>query len=188
MAERELSRRNLFRRFVPEATEEVTRKVRGDLGPLPLRRRPPGAVDEARFLELCTRCSDCSEACPHYAVHALASWVGIGGGTPVMVPDQRACHLCEGFPCAAACETGALELPATPLWKLGSVRLVQERCLPFMGPECGACAGLCPPDAPALRLVLTRPSIERDVCVGCGRCIEACPTDPKAIELLELEE
>ena len=105
-----------------------------------------------------------------------------------MAPDKRACHLCEGFPCVAACETGALEMPPTPLWKLGTVRLVRERCLPFMGPECGACAGLCPPAAPALRLALTRPQIDQDTCVGCGRCIEACPTLPKAIELVELDE
>ncbi len=180
MGERALSRRNLFRRFVPEATEQLARTVQQEL---PEWRRPPGAVEEARFLDLCTRCDDCADACPHAAVHTLAAWVAIGAGTPVMVPDSRACHLCEGFPCAAACPTGALRVPETRLWKLGTVRLVTERCLPYMGPECGACAGLCPADAPALTLTLTRPAIDAETCVGCGRCIEACPTLPKAIEL-----
>lgn len=188
MAERDVTRRALFRRFVPEAVEHVGRDLRDAAGvEPPLRRRPPGAVDERTFLERCTRCGDCIDACPHAAVFKLADSVPFGGGTPVMAPDRRPCHLCDGFPCAAACEQGALVPPDGTLWKLGSVRIDESRCLPFMGPECGACAGLCPPDAPALTLRLGRPSVEEETCVGCGRCIEACPTSPPAIEIAPLE-
>ena len=78
---------------------------------LPIRRRPPGALPEETFLARCTACGDCIKACPHNAIHVLAEWVKPGTGTPVMVPDSRACHMCEGFPCAAACGEGALAQP-----------------------------------------------------------------------------
>ncbi|MCA9772736.1 MAG: 4Fe-4S binding protein, partial [Myxococcales bacterium] len=53
-------------------------------------------------------------------------------------------------------------------------------------PECGACAGLCPTETPALRLTRGRPVVDDDACVGCGLCIEACPTSPKALIFEEL--
>ena len=48
--------------------------------------RPPGAVDEAVFLERCTKCSDCIEACPHDAIV-----VDPRDGTPVLFADQMPC-------------------------------------------------------------------------------------------------
>ena len=151
---------------------------------LPPRVRPPGAVAEREFLARCTACMDCIEACPHNAIHTLAKHVSPGAGTPVMVLDARACHMCEGFPCAAACPEQALLVPSEPVVRYGTVRVDPGRCLPFLGPECGACAGLCPTGAEgALRLQRGRPMIDDEACVGCGLCVEACVVRPSAIEL-----
>ena len=152
---------------------------------LPARRRPPGAVSEALFLARCTACGDCVKACPKNAIHVLADWVEPGAGTPVMVPESRPCHMCEGFPCAVACPEGALAKPEGA-WTLGVVIIDESTCLPFRGPECGACAGLCPADADALTLRRGRPEINFDRCLGCGLCIEACPVRPSAIEMVPL--
>lgn len=180
-----VSRRLWFKNLIPEATEHVARQATGGLESLAPRRRPPGAVDEREFLRACTRCMKCVEACEYKAVHTLAQWVGIGGGTPVMVPDSRPCRLCEAFPCAAACPEGAL-IPPAEGWKLGEVVLDAGACLPYQGPECGACAGLCPSDPAAITLRLGRPQVSADDCTGCGLCIEACPTTPKALRLRPL--
>lgn len=153
---------------------------------LPFRLRPPGARPEAEFLAMCTGCGDCVEACPHNAVHTLADWVRPGAGTPVMVPQERPCHMCEGFPCASSCPEGALLQPVQS-WSLGKVWIDPARCLPFQGPECGACAYLCPEGVEALRLIRDLPVLSEDACIGCGLCIAACPTEPKAIRMMEPE-
>ena len=183
----DLARRSWLKGLLPAARDAVAQSL---LRPLerafPPRRRPPGAIVEASFLTVCTRCGECASACPHAAIHTYRESAGVLAGTPVLLPDRRPCHMCEGFPCAAACEEGALIPPEEATWPLGEVRLVEGRCIAFAGPDCGACASLCPPEAEALRLVRGRPVIDPEACVGCGRCIEACPVLPAAIELLPL--
>lgn len=182
------ARRRWLRGLLPRGAEAVGRAVGCAVDArLPKRRRPPGAVPEALFLAGCTQCMQCVEACPHNAIHTLKDSVGLGAGTPVMVPEARACHMCDGFPCAAACPEKVLEVPSAPVWRLGTARIDPQRCLPFRGPECGACAGWCPEGAPALTLRLGKPRIDPAICVGCGLCIPACPTRPGAIDIAPLD-
>lgn len=180
------------RRFFKDVLGHGARAVADASAPLveliPRRRRPPGAVPELAFLAKCTACGDCVTACPHHAVFTLAPHVTPGANTPVMVPDDRACHMCADFPCIAACETGALAAPTMSSLRLGTVRIAKDRCFVFRGPECGACAGLCPEGVRGLTLKAGRPIVDEEVCVGCGLCIEACPTRPPAIELIALDE
>ncbi len=58
----------------------------------------------------------------------------------------------------------------------------RSRCLPWSGPECGACADACPIPG-ALRWEGTRPDIDPGRCVGCGLCREACILDPPAVRV-----
>ncbi len=179
------------------------------------QRRPPGALPEPQFMDRCSRCGDCVSACPHQAVFLFNTDQGDLANTPVMMPDKRACHLCEELPCVVACTTGALRVPSMkgadtlaqassmssgsgvapdPIGpgvdldqlRLGTVRINEAQCFAFKGPECGACVGVCPRDISAIASVRWRPQLNAAMCVGCGLCIEACPTDPKAITLLPL--
>lgn len=171
--------------MLPTALETV--KALDELVPsAPEPLRPPGALPEAAFLEACTRCGLCVPACPHTSVFVFNGKAAPElVGTPTLDPAQRACHMCDGFPCITACEPAALR-PPTELPKLGHVVLVPESCLPFMGPECGACRGLCPTEQPALKLRLGKPQIDEELCIGCGICIEACPTSPKSLTFVPL--
>jgi ferredoxin-type protein NapG len=181
------SRRNFFRNLVQKSAETAAKTVAERL---PKRRRPPGALSEPAFMTACDRCHKCVAACPEHAIFTLNMDAGISVNTPVMVPEERPCLMCEGFPCAAACPTGALKVPEEETVRLGTVRLNPAHCFVFRGPECGACAGLCPTESlaedPPLKLVMRKPQIDSDSCVGCGRCIEACPTIPKAIEMVPI--
>ena len=181
-----IGRRRWLGALLPTVADTVTRAVAPSFE-LEAQRRPPGACPEPLFLKRCTRCGDCVKACPHDAVHVFSEQAGALAGTPVMVPEQRACHMCDGFPCAAACEEGALSSPASALWPLGKVRIEAGRCIAFAGPECGACVGVCPGGLVSIRLERWRPELDPETCVGCGLCIEACPTTPPAIEMLPLD-
>ena len=154
-----------------------------------LRQRPPGAVQETRFLELCTRCDECVEACPHGAILKYNHHAPFHlQGTPVIRPHLRACHMCEDFPCAKACSQGALqELPLGKAWRLGKAEIDPERCIAYLGPECGACRDQCPIGIRGLYLVGERPHIDESQCVGCGLCLESCVTTPSAIKVVPLE-
>jgi len=149
--------------------------------------RPPFALDEAHFLSACTRCDACMQACPHGTINILSSRRGLRvAGTPVLDLLNNACHLCADWPCVAACEPGALKLPPReeekppPLPQLAEIRIDTQTCLPYSGPECGACASSCPVPG-ALIWNQCKPYIVPQLCVGCALCRETCIVEPKAV-------
>jgi ferredoxin-type protein NapG len=179
-----ISRRQLFTRLFRKAVEKAADAAVESENEDEQEEetcRPPGAVREDVFMARCARCNDCVDACPHDAIFVVAD--GFDAGTPFMILDEAPCHMCEGFPCAAACSTGSLVKPEGTTWTLGKVAINERHCLAFLGRECVACEGLCPEDAQALTFVANKPQVNEEMCVGCGLCISACPTVPKAIDL-----
>jgi len=150
--------------------------------------RPPGAQGELDFLLNCTRCGECADACPHQVIFPLSARLGAQvAGTPAMDLLNKGCHLCKDWPCIAACEPGALEQPQSPpaaptLPRMAVARVNIQACLPYSGPECGACASSCPVPG-AMLWEQEKPRIDPDQCTGCAMCREACILDTKAIEI-----
>ena len=131
--------------------------------------RPPGAESESLFLERCTRCGDCAKACPYGSVR-----FDVQDGSPVLFPDEIPCHLCEDFPCAAACGTDALIVPTD----LHSVKMglasVSRRCTADQG--CNACLSRCPTEALSMDFDTLTVQVAGERCVGCGLCEHTCNT------------
>ena len=73
------------------------------------RLRPPGAVDEKKFLALCIKCGQCLQVCPYHAIELADIREGYGEGTPFIDPNTRACFACPAVPCVLACPSGALD-------------------------------------------------------------------------------
>jgi ferredoxin-type protein NapG len=154
--------------------------------------RPPYALPELEFLLACTRCDDCVEACPHDVVFKLPATRGAQlVGTPALDLLNKGCHLCEDWPCVQACKPSALTLSELEegerreLPELAMASMNKETCLPYQGPECGACAPACPvPDA--LIWKMEKPEIDTELCTGCGMCREACILEEKAVNIHSL--
>ncbi len=149
--------------------------------------RPPGAVDEAAFVERCDACGACLSACPYGALVVLAD------GRPGVDPAGDPCLLCLDVPCSRACPSGALKPVVDPRRvRIALAEIEADRCLAWDaprptraagGPEatpgeaCRACFDACPLPHQALRLFGApgRPDISPSLCTGCGVCVRACP-------------
>jgi ferredoxin-type protein NapG len=150
---------------IPKKAECVPQKFRTDW------LRPPGAVEEALFLERCTLCGDCLPACPYGSIKKDPA-----NGYPVIFANESPCQLCEDFPCVAACDTEAL----VPLGERAEVRMGlatvnPATCTADQG--CRFCVSRCPCEAiMVVGFDDAYPTVDQDKCVGCGICEQVCAT------------
>lgn len=63
--------------------------------------------------------------------------------------------------------------------KIARVFINTKTCMPYSGPECGACR-ICPVPG-AMIWHQEKPIIDDAICTGCALCREACIVEPKAI-------
>lgn len=201
-----MDRREFFRRGISKVAEKAVEKAEKKVAERAVHWiRPPFAINELEFLLSCTRCSDCIDACSYKIIFPLAAKNGADVmNSPALDLLNSGCHLCEAWPCVVACKTNALSLPKldnkknenrnihttenksstqSPLPLLAKAIINTDVCLPYQGPECGACITSCNVDG-ALTWYQERPSINRELCVGCAMCREQCITDPKAINII----
>lgn len=188
-----MDRRAFFRRAAGKTTElavkELDKKVEARAAHW---IRPPFALDELDFLLACTRCKACIEACPDQVIFPLSARLGADVvSTPALDLSNKGCRLCEDWPCVQACEPRALKIPDTDekqeeVWpRLAYVVINTETCLPYSGPECGACAPVCKVQG-ALVWNRERPEIDYSLCTGCAMCREVCVVTPSAIKVKSL--
>ncbi len=163
--------------------------LRGDLSGT-ARPRPPGAVNEMAFHELCTRCGDCVAVCPENIITIDKA------GYPVLDFDLGGCQFCNE--CSTACDARALQpINSDPGTAGNNAREivwdwrahVAPTCLSQSGVHCRACQDFC--DARAIRFQLlpggrARMDLDPDTCTGCGSCIAPCPVN--AITLTKREQ
>ncbi|MEQ9617094.1 MAG: 4Fe-4S binding protein [Phycisphaerales bacterium] len=140
--------------------------------------RPPHAVDEASFLDECTRCEACIKSCPHDAiVHAPARFRA-AAGTPMIDPHAAPCRACADTPCVSACEPNVLRLDAP--FAMGSASIDTQSCLAHQGSFCTVCSEHCPVPG-AISTESGKPTVNASACTGCGVCHYVCPAPQNAV-------
>ncbi len=144
------------------------------------RLRPPGAIDEQRFLETCHRCGACVDSCPADAIFPLDETKGEAVGTPSIDPDRAACVVCDGLNCTTSCPSGALlPLLSARDVRMGVAMVYAPLCVRSRGESCTLCVDRCPMGDAAIRIGDDDlPEVRTPGCVGCGVCQLSCPTDP----------
>lgn len=147
--------------------------LRGNFSARRAALRPPWAVPEPRFVDLCTRCNDCADECPQGLIR-----VG-PGGYPVIDFERGGCNFCGE--CVGVCAHGALServqgVKQAP-WRRAAQ--VQDQCLSLHGVLCRVCGERCELRAIRFRPALggrSQPEIDTAACNGCGACYTDCPT------------
>lgn len=141
--------------------------------------RPPWSADESQFIESCTRCYKCAEACP------LNLIVKATGGFPETTFLRQGCDYCEA--CVRACPEDSLNInnniDQIP-WSQHAV--ISEQCFVHRGVICRSCGEVCEPRAIEFRPVPggSEIKINAAACNGCGECVHVCPA--QAIEIQKL--
>lgn len=183
-----LSRRVVLGMLTGLGFAAATRDARTS-APRPLR--PPGALDEERFVGLCIRCGNCLRACPTDIIRPAPGTHGIAALlSPVL--DFTADYCREDCTlCTEVCPSGALTrltFAEKPGVRIGLPQVDMNVCLLGDDRDCAVCRTWCPYEA--IRYVFCDdpdvytlvPHIDREKCNGCGACEVKCPTEPvKAI-------
>jgi ferredoxin-type protein NapG len=174
----------------------------------PLTLRPPGAIEEEKFIATCMKCGMCVEACPYDTLKLAEPGDDIPVGTPYFIPRSTPCFMCTDIPCVPACPSGSLDsklvseqdkngeyLLNINLARIGLAVIDRETCVAYSGIQCDACYRACPLIDRAITTEYLRnartgkhamlvPDVHSDYCTGCGLCEKACITDKASIFVL----
>jgi polyferredoxin/formate hydrogenlyase subunit 6/NADH:ubiquinone oxidoreductase subunit I len=178
--------------------------------------RPPGSVAEPEFLERCIKCDQCINVCPTNVLQpsTLAEAGFEGLWTPVMDFSVGFCQL-NCTLCSEVCPTGAIQkisleqklgrgdhAESGPI-RLGTAFFDLGRCLPWaMETPCVVCEEVCPTSPKAIgtyteeitrwdgkKVVLNKPYVRPELCIGCGICERECPVlDSAAVYVTAIGE
>ncbi len=159
--------------------------------------RPPGVLREEDFLDKCVRCGECMKVCLRSALYPASLQTGLYSlYTPMVVPRLGYCEYNCSL-CGQVCPTGAIpKLPLDQKKKavIGLAVIDKNHCLPHAKKmNCMVCEEHCPVPDKAIRfgpvreldyngkaVVLKKPYVVDDLCIGCGICEYVCPLEEKA--------
>jgi len=150
--------------------------------------RPPGAIEENAFLDGCTKCDACIQACPHDVIVRAPSRFRRAAGTPMIDAGPTsggACRMCDDFPCIAACEPNVLRMDMPKV--MGTARIDTFTCLAHQNSFCTVCSEQCPVEN-AIEVINGKPRIVEETCTGCGVCHHVCPAPANAVLLMPIAE
>ena len=134
--------------------------------------RPPGSLDEDRFLARCIRCGQCMRICPANIIHPALLEAGVQGLWTPAINYRLSRSGCQPncIACGQVCPTAAIrpfsldekqgagDFAAQGPIRMGTAFVDRGRCLPWaMDRPCLVCHELCPVSPKA---IFTRTAFE----------------------------
>ncbi len=165
----DFSRRLLFRGRVKAASSVQQPNV-----------NMPWAVSSEVFLDQCTRCGKCAEACPEQVI------IKGDGGFPSVDFNLGECTFCGE--CSAVCNEPIFKKLSERPWNQIAVIndaddatavSLEGACMVQKGIVCQSCKDVCDVRAITMKYnsaSMPEPIIGSDLCTGCGACVSVCPT------------
>ena len=167
-------------------------KTKGDGAGRSFMIRPPGALDDKKFITRCVRCGNCMKVCPTNVLQPSMLQSGLEGiWTPHLVNEIGYCEYnCNA--CGNVCPTHAipkLAITEKRKVKLGTAVVDKPICIAWgLKMECLVCEEHCPVPQKAIKIVekeqvggktVGKPLVDANLCIGCGICQNKCPARPK---------
>jgi len=145
--------------------------------------RPPGSLEEEKFVSVCTGCGECLKVCPNNALQSTLLEAGLSGlYTPRLVPRIGYCEEFCNY-CGRICPTEAIRhLPVEEkrLVQMGIAHIDKTRCIAWDTEKiCLVCNEQCSYHA-IVGDDKKRPIVKEEKCTGCGICENKCPVDGEA--------
>ncbi|GKX63893.1 ferredoxin-type protein [Pragia fontium] len=131
--------------------------------------RPPWSIEEQRFVDGCSRCHACVEACETGVII-----VSNARAFPEIDFQRAECTFCGR--CAEVCPEPLFRPLETQPWQ--RIAVINQTCLTYQGVTCRSCQDVCEPNAIKFRLRLggtAQPELDQQSCTGCGSCVRSCP-------------
>lgn len=150
---------------------------------------PAGSGSVAKFLDACTACHLCLEACPTKCLRPAYMEYGVTGiMKPHLTFDGAFCNF-DCTACSDVCPTGAIlpiSLAEKKKTRIAKAKFYRKKCIATLDKtDCGACSEHCPTKALDMT-ALVQPQWDGDTCSTCKECATICPvhaiswsTDPQ---------
>ncbi|MPW35883.1 ferredoxin-type protein NapF [Vibrio sp. B1Z05] len=164
----DLSKRRLFTRRTPE-----TRLV------YETGQRLPWAKTDATFIDGCTQCGQCMQACETNII------INGSGGFPTIDFNKGECTFCQK--CVEACPEDIFRSTKEVAWEITA--RINDTCLATQNVECRTCSDEC--ELTAIQFTFSvghvaQPKLDSQLCNGCGACLSVCPVT--AISMTDCNE
>lgn len=144
--------------------------LRGDFKGKEIPLRPPWAIDENLFAEICTSCGECVSRCPTHIIKMARA------NLPIVDFSSGECLFCEH--CTDTCKPHALlKTNEKSPWSV-KASIDKDTCIAYKDVECRSCYDPCEEHAimmPPRLGGISIPVVSTDKCTGCGACFSVCP-------------